>query len=111
MIPQSVQFMLGLCQRAGKAASGDLAAELALKKRQADLLILAEDASERTQQKFLELAGRTGVVCYRVGTRDELGEAIGKAHRAAIVIQSRDFTRGIVGNLQKEGLTPVTGRG
>ena len=111
MIPQSLQSMLGLCQRAGKAASGDLAAEQALKKRKADLLILADDASERTREKFLELAARVGVTCYCVGTRDELGDALGKAHRAAVVIQSRDFAKGIVGILNKEGLTPVTGRG
>lgn len=111
MIPQSVHFLLGLCQRAGKAASGDFAAEQALKKGKADLLILADDASERTQEKFLNLATRGRIPCYRVGTRDELGAALGKEHRAAVVIQSRDFTKGIVGALQKEGLTPVTGRG
>jgi ribosomal protein L7Ae-like RNA K-turn-binding protein len=103
--------MLGLCQRAGKIASGDLAAEQALKKRKADLLILAEDASERTQEKFLALARSTAVPCYRVGTRDELGGALGKAHRAAVVIQSRDFTRGLKGILEKEGLKPVAERG
>lgn len=112
MIPKSVQSLLGLCQRAGKAASGDFAAEQALRKRKADLLILAEDASERTQAKFVELAQRAGVPCYRVGTRDELGEVLGKeGFRAAVVVQSRDFARGIVSHLEKEGLTPATGRG
>lgn len=103
--------MLGLCQRAGQLASGDLAAEQALKKRKGNLLILAEDASERTQEKFLQLAASVAVPCYKVGTRDELGLALGKAHRAAVVVQSRDFTRGIVGILAKEGLAPVSGRG
>ncbi len=92
-------------------ASGDLAAEQALKKRKAELLILAEDASERTREKFLELAERTGVRCFSVGTRDELGGAVGKSHRAALVVQSRDFANGIVGLLTKEGLTSLTGRG
>lgn len=111
MIPDSLQSMLGLCQRAGKVASGDLAAEQALKKRKANLLLLAVDASDRTREKFMELAERTGVKCYCVGTRDQLGEALGKAHRAAVVIQSRDFAKGMVGLLDREGLTPVTGRG
>lgn len=110
-MPQELQFMLGLCQRAGKAASGDMAVEIALKKRQADLLILAEDASERTQDKILSLAATAGVKCYRVGTRDELGTALGKGHRAAVVIQSRDFTKGIASIMAKAGLEPVTGRG
>lgn len=103
--------MLGLCQRAGKIASGDLAAEQALKKRKANLLILAEDASDRTREKFISLAASLGVSCYSVGTRDELGLALGKAHRAAVVVQSRDFTKGIVGILEKEGLAPLSGRG
>jgi ribosomal protein L7Ae-like RNA K-turn-binding protein len=107
----SLRQFLGLCHRAGKVASGDLAAEQALKKRKADLLILAEDASERTQEKFLYLAQQAGVRTYKVGTREELGDALGKAHRAAVVIQSRDFTNGIVKLLEQEGLTPVVGRG
>lgn len=111
MIPQSLQHMLGLCQRAGKLASGDLAAEQALKKRKANLLILAEDASERTREKFVKLAVQTGVPCFLVGTRDELGEALGKAHRAAVAVQSKDFTKGIKGILEREGLTPVAERG
>jgi len=103
--------MLGLCQRAGKVASGDLAAEQALKKGKADLLLLATDASDRTREKFLKLAQQNGVHCYSTGTREELGSALGKAGRAAVVIQSRDFTKGIIGILQREGLTPETGRG
>ncbi|MGE5675110.1 MAG: L7Ae/L30e/S12e/Gadd45 family ribosomal protein [Mycobacterium leprae] len=103
--------MLGLCQRAGKAASGDFAVEQALKKRKAELLILAEDASERTREKFVGLAERAGIPCYSVGTLTELGDALGKGYRAAVAIQSRDFTKGIVGILVKEGLTPLTERG
>jgi len=111
LIPKSLEQMLGLCQRAGKLASGDLAAEQALKKRKADLLILAADASERTRDKFIGLASSFRVPVYVVGTRDELGLALGKSHRAAVAVQSRDFTKGIVGILEKEGLTPVLGRG
>jgi len=111
LIPQSLAYMLGLCQRAGKAASGDTAVELALKKRKAEMLILAADASERTQEKFLELATRAGVPHCRVGTRDELGSALGKAHRAAVVVQSKDFAKGIASILEKEGLALVSGRG
>jgi ribosomal protein L7Ae-like RNA K-turn-binding protein len=103
--------MLGLCQRAGKLASGDLAAEQALKRHKADLLILASDASERTVEKFTTLAERAGVACYLIGTRDELGLAIGKSHRAALAVQSKDFLRGLSEMLAREGVVPVKGRG
>lgn len=103
--------MLSLCQRAGKAASGDFAVEEALKKRKANLLIMAADVSDRTRAKYLTLASDSGVPCYEVGTRDDLGAALGKGHRAAVAIQSRDFAKGIIAILEREGLTPVKGRG
>lgn len=103
--------MLGLCQRAGKLLSGDFAAEQALRRRKADLVILAEDASERTREKFTKLVEQAGTPCYSVGTRADLGSALGKADRAVVVVQSRDFTKGIIGILQREGLVPVMGRG
>ncbi|OTA40292.1 MAG: hypothetical protein A6D92_19905, partial [Symbiobacterium thermophilum] len=91
MMPPSLATMLGLCQRAGKLASGDLAAEQALRRGHAHLVLIAADASERTQSKFAHLAAQAGVPCYVVGTRADLGRAIGKAGRAAVVVQSRDF--------------------
>ncbi|MFZ5818083.1 MAG: L7Ae/L30e/S12e/Gadd45 family ribosomal protein [Bacillota bacterium] len=111
MISPALHSMLGLCQRAGKLVSGDFAAEQALRRRKADLLLLAEDASERTREKFLKLAEQASTPCYSAGTRADLGAAIGKADRAVVVIQSRDFTKGIIGILQREGLTPVSARG
>lgn len=111
MIPPSLHSLLGLCQRAGKLVSGDLAAEQALRRRRADLVLLATDASERTRAKFIHLAAQAGTPCYSVGTREALGDAVGRAGRAVVIIQSRDFTKGMIGILEREGLAPVTGRG
>ena len=44
--------LLGLCKRAGKLAAGEVAAEQAVRKKTAYLLILAEDASANTKKKF-----------------------------------------------------------
>lgn len=103
--------MLGLTQRAGKAASGEVAVEQALKKRRAHLLIVAEDASGRTRERLAALAAQTSVPCYVVGTREDLGLALGKAQRAAVAVQSVDLAKGIAGILAREGLAPVAGRG
>lgn len=110
-MPQSLRSMLGLAQRAGKAASGEVAVEGALKRRKARLLIVAEDASGRTRERLAALAAQVGVPCYVVGTREELGLALGKGHRAAVAVQSADFANGIAGILSREGLAPVAGRG
>lgn len=111
MISPPLHSMLGLCQRAGQLVSGDLAAEQALRRGHAHLVLVAGDASERTRAKFAHLAAEAGAPCYVVGTRETLGKAVGKAARAVVVVRSRDFTRGILGILQREGLAPVTGRG
>lgn len=111
MISPRLLMMLGLCQRAGKLVSGDFASEQALRRRKASLVLLAEDASERTREKFERLAADSGTPCYVAGSRSELGSALGKADRAVVVIQSRDFTRGICDILRQEGLAPLRGRG
>lgn len=103
--------MLGLAQRAGKAVSGEVAVEGALKRRKARLLIVAEDASGRTRERLAALAAQADVPCYLVGTREELGHALGKGHRTAVAVQSADFANGIAGILSREGLAPVAGRG
>lgn len=92
-------------------ASGELAAEQALRRGKAELLILAADASEKTREKFINLAARNRVPAYLMGTRDALGAALGKAHRAAVVIQSKDFAKGMVGILRQEGHEPLTEQG
>ncbi|HEY8346323.1 MAG TPA: ribosomal L7Ae/L30e/S12e/Gadd45 family protein [Symbiobacteriaceae bacterium] len=110
-MPQSLRSMLGLAQKAGQAASGEVAVEEALRKRRAYLLIVAEDASQRTRERLVELAAAASVPCYVVGTREELGRALGKGHRAAVAITSAPFANGITGILTREGLAPVAGRG
>ena len=44
--------LLGLAERAGKIASGEFAAEKAVKTGKARLIIVAEDASDNTKKKF-----------------------------------------------------------
>ena len=48
--------LLGLCKRAGKLVAGEVAAEQAVRKKQAYLLILAQDASKNTKKKFTNSA-------------------------------------------------------
>ena len=45
--------LLGLCKRAGKLVAGAVAAEQAVRKKQAFLLILAQDASKNTKKKLI----------------------------------------------------------
>lgn len=47
--------LLGLAERAGKIASGEFAAEKAVKIGKARLIIVAEDASDNTKKKFSDM--------------------------------------------------------
>jgi ribosomal protein L7Ae-like RNA K-turn-binding protein len=100
--------LLGLAQRAGQVASGETAAELALKKGKGKLALLAEDASERTRQRFLFLAKKAGVPCYWGGDRETLGAAIGKAPRSMVVVTADSFAKGMMEILERTGASPIT---
>ena len=44
--------MLGLCMKAGRLTSGEVGCEAAIKGKKAKLIILAEDASEKTKKEI-----------------------------------------------------------
>ncbi len=84
-------FALGMAQKAGKAASGDLAVRSALKSGKACVLVLAQDAAPNSKKDMYYLAELAGVPVLEELTRSELGHAIGKAPRVAVVITDRNF--------------------
>ena len=69
--------LLGLCKRAGKLAAGEVAAEQAVRGKQAYFLILSEDASKNTKKKFRNSAAYYELPLAEIGTKEELGRAIG----------------------------------
>lgn len=87
--------LLGLAQKAGKIASGDFAAEKAILAGKAKLILIAEDAVDETKKKYCTLAEEYRVDCVTVGSKIELGTAIGKDFRAVAVILDDGFKKGI----------------
>ena len=85
--------LLGLCKRAGRLAAGELAAEQAVRKKQAYLLILAQDASKNTKKKFTNSAAYYEVSLAEIGTKEELGKAIGADMRSIIAITEEGFAK------------------
>ncbi len=77
---------LGLAMKAGKVVSGEFQTEKAVKSHKASLVILADDASENTKKKFLDMCSHRRIPIYIWGTRELLGEAIGKEFRASIAV-------------------------
>ncbi len=91
MMNRKVLSMLSLCQRAGKLASGELSCEKALQNGTALLIIIAEDASLNTKDKFINKAYFYEVPVITIGTRETLGRTIGKDNRAVLAVCDENF--------------------
>lgn len=81
-----INGLIGICQKAGKLASGELACEIAIKNKEAYLVILAQDASKNTNKKFNDKCKYKDVPLLVFGTKESLGNAIGKVTRASIAV-------------------------
>ena len=92
-------FALGLAQKAGKVASGYLAVTTALKKGKACLMLLANDAAASSRKELVAMAESMSVPVVEPMTRAELGQAIGKAERAAVIITDQGFAKMIQSKL------------
>jgi len=85
--------MLGLCQRAGKLASGFDAVRLALSKKQAKLVVVSGFSSPDTIDRW-----RAKCHYYEVAfcvIEADLGHAIGKDGRVVAAVTDEGFARAI----------------
>lgn len=85
-----LQF-LGLCQRAGKLASGETGVLGAIRDGSAELVIVAENASDNTKKKFSDSAGYYNKKIVVFGDKFEMGNAIGKAERSVLAVRDKGF--------------------
>ncbi len=96
MSEQKLISLLGLAQKAGKIASGEVAVEKAVQSGKAKLLVIAIDSSENTRKGYRDMALYYKVPLYERLTKEQLGNCIGKAHRAALAILDEGFSGVIV---------------
>lgn len=87
------QFMrtLGLCQRAQKCIVGDKLMD-AIRKKKVYLVIVAEDASDRTKKQYTTKTEYYDVKMEILLTKEEISQAIGKDNRVAVGISDRGFS-------------------
>ena len=85
--------MLGFAQRAGKVSSGESAAQAMLQKKRGFLVILAQDASERTRNSYINRCAEAGIPCIVTGSQIRLGEIIGRSPRSVIVVTDEHFAK------------------
>lgn len=88
--------MLGLCTKAGGVLSGTDACIDLLERRKAKLIIVAEDAADRTKKNIEFIAKQNNVrICF-FGTIEEISKAIGKKNKAVIAIRNKNFADAIL---------------
>lgn len=92
--------LLGLAAKAGKVVSGEFATENAVKSGKAFLVLTAEDASNNTRKKFNDMCTYYEVPFYTIGSKEELGIAIGKDYRASLGVTDENFAVAMVKKLE-----------
>lgn len=100
MSDRDIYNLLGLIQKAGRLLSGNEQIETGLKDGKGELLVMAEDAAERTTSLYRGLAERQKVPVVIFGKKEELGRAIGKGVRTAVLITDQGFSRTICRKLE-----------
>lgn len=94
-----VLALLGLAMKARSAVSGETAVLDAIKKGQAHLVLIAEDASDNSRKLYSDKSRFYGISYYIWGTREQLGHAIGKSERSAVAVCDAGLAQAILGKL------------
>lgn len=92
---KAISNLLGLAMRAGKVECGTEKVLAGMKSGKYQLVILANDASDNTLEKFIRLAEQTGTSIMKWGTVDMLAGAIGKSITVAVGIKDSGFAKAI----------------
>lgn len=87
---------MGFAQKSGNMVSGENTVELYIPKKKVSLVIITEDASENTRQRFISMAERYQVPYIIWGDREILSHAIGKYNRAVYGVTNKKFSREIL---------------
>ncbi len=91
-------FMLSLCMKAGRLITGEQSVEIACKKGEAMLIIIPEDASENTKNKFLNKGKYYNIPVLIFGKKESLSHAVGKFNRACFAVTDK----GLADRIYKE---------
>lgn len=100
--------LLGLAQRAGAVARGGEATRRAIRKGEARLVVLAEDASRTQLDKILKTMKGRSVDRRFVPSGSQLGAALGVAPLSAVAVTKRAFARQLARTLESDGGTAVS---
>ncbi len=88
--------LLGLATRAGKVVFGTEACQTAIKKKKIKLLLIANDAAERTKRNFDVICKENNIPILEKLSIEELSKCIGKDNKAVIGVSDLNFSKEIL---------------
>lgn len=88
--------LLGICSKAGKITVGTEAVIEAMLKNQIELVIIAEDTSQKTKQKIENICKERNVIVKNFGTIFDNSKAIGKVNKAIIGVKDKNLAKAIL---------------
>ena len=94
---------MGLATKAGKIASGEFAAEKAVKSGKAHLVIVSEEASDNTRKMFQNMCTYYKVRFTFFGKKEELGHAMGKRCGHLWPYLDAGFSKALVKQMELNG--------
>ena len=95
MINKKILGLIGLAARARKLCFGADSVEEKANKGKVKLLIIAEDASKRTKDKFNKISEKQKIPIIIKGEIEILSKAIGKSNKAIIGIEDINLSNEI----------------
>ena len=95
MINNKILGLIGLAARARKVCFGADSVEERINKKKVKMLIVAEDASQRTKDKFNKIAKEKNVPIIIKGDIELLSKTIGKSNKAIIGIEDINLSNEI----------------
>ncbi len=87
--------LLGLCARSGNLALGMEAVSSEIKKNKIELIIVAEDTSQKTIDNIKYLANQKNIEVIIFGNIEENSKSIGKVNKAIIGIKDKNIAKEI----------------
>jgi len=95
LINNKLLGLLGICAKAGKIVSGADACLEEIKTNSVKLLIIAEDASDKTKKNYIFYGDKYNIPVAIASTVDNLSKAIGKKNRAIIGVKDINLSNEI----------------
>lgn len=93
---------IGLAMKSGNLVSGTYATEKAIKEMKAYLIIIADDVSDNTRERYINMCEYFNAPLIFYSSKEELGHAIGKEYRASMAITDQGLAKAIIQNINQE---------